>query len=356
MNVMQSALERDFTNAAPLPESRTNLPQITARDWSRRLKPYRVADNGKAIREIAFTLIPLGSLWVAMWFALQVHVALAMLLAIPAGAFLVRLFMVQHDCGHGSFFSRQWMNDWAGRAIGILTLTPYGLWRRTHALHHAGSGCLDHRGHGDVDTLTVSEYSALSNWKKRGYRLYRHPLVLFGLGPAWLFLIQHRIPFGMMDKGWQPWASAMGTNLALIGMGSVMSWLLGLATFLLLFLPVTLIAASIGVWLFFVQHQFEDTVWQPVDEWDRHDAALRGSSHYDLPPFLRWMTANIGIHHVHHLASGIPYYNLGKVLADHPELREVSRLTLADSLGCIRLALWDDKAGRMVSFREVAAG
>ncbi|MEZ5873256.1 MAG: fatty acid desaturase [Nitratireductor sp.] len=352
---MNPAQQRDFDEAAPLRDGVQAGQTVTAKEWSHRLAPYRVANNGKALLEIAFTTIPLAGLWVAMWFALQIHVALAMLVAIPAGAFLVRLFMVQHDCGHGSFFSKQWMNDWAGRTISLLTLTPYGLWRRTHALHHAGSGCLDHRGHGDVDTLTVDEYEALPNSQKLRYRLYRHPLVLFGLGPAWLFLIQHRFPFGLMRKGWQPWASAMGTNLALLVMGVTMSWLIGPGTFLLLFLPVTLIAASIGVWLFFVQHQFEDTVWHAAGEWDRREAALHGSSHYDLPPVLRWMTANIGIHHVHHLASGIPYYSLGTVLNDYPELRDVSRLTLGESLSCINLALWDARLGKMVTFRQAAA-
>ena len=354
MNVMHPAQQRDFDEASMLQGGVETGPATSAREWSRRLSSYRVANNRNALFEVAVTVIPLAGLWIAMWFALQVHPVLALLLAIPTAAFLVRLFMVQHDCGHGSFFSRQWMNDWTGRAISVLTLTPYGLWRHTHALHHAGSGCLDHRGHGDVDTLTVGEYVALTKWQKLRYRLYRHPLVLFGLGPAWLFLIQHRFPFGLMRKGWQPWASAMGTNLALLLSGAVMSWLIGPGTFLLLFVPVTLIAASIGVWLFFVQHQFENTVWQPAAQWNRQDAALHGSSHYDLPPVLRWMTANIGIHHVHHLASGIPYYNLGKVLEDHPELRHVSRLTLGESLSCIRLALWDDKAGRMVSFRDAA--
>src|SRR5581483_11194934 len=197
---------------------------------------------------------------------------------------------------HGSFFRRQWTNDWVGRAIGILTLTPYDFWRRTHAMHHASSGNLDRRGMGDIETLTVEEYFSRSRSGRLRYRLYRHPLVMFGVGPAYLFFLQHRLPVGLMRAGWQPWLSTMFTNAAVAVAASVVIYFIGLWPFLLVHLPITLLAASIGVWLFYVQHQFEKTSWSKDTDWSMSEAALHGSSHYDLPPVLRWLTANIGIH------------------------------------------------------------
>ena len=179
----------------------------------------------------------------------------------PAAGFLVRLFMIQHDCGHGAFFRHRRANDWVGRVIGVLTLTPYDFWRRTHALHHASSGNLDRRGIGDVDTLTVREYLALSRWGRLRYRLYRHPLVMFGIGPAYLFMLQHRLPVGLMRQGWRPWLSTMATNLAIAVIVATLIWLIGVKPFLLVHLPIMLLAASVGVWLFYVQHQFEQTTW-----------------------------------------------------------------------------------------------
>ena len=209
---------------------------------------------------------------------------------------------------------------------------------------------------GDLDTLTVAEYLALPRWSRWRYRLYRHPLVMFGFAPAYLFLVQNRLPFGLMVRaGWTPWISTMATNAAIAILVAGAIWLLGIGSFLLLHLPVTLLAASIGVWLFYVQHQFEETSWDPDKEWDMHEAALHGSSHYDLPGVLRWFTANIGIHHVHHLASRIPYYRLPQVMRDHPELKEVGRLTLFKSLSCVRLVLWDEGRKRLIPFRDVPA-
>ena len=231
-------------------------------------------------------------------------------------------------------------------------MTPYDFWRRTHAIHHATSGNLDRRGIGDVDTLTVREYLARSRWGRLKYRLYRHPLVMFGIGPAYLFLLQHRLPVGLMRGGWQPWISTQATNAAIALIAAVLIWLIGVKAFFLVHLPIMLLAAVFGVWLFYVQHQFEDTFWNESRGWDLHEAALHGSSHYDLPPLLRWFTANIGIHHVHHLCSRIPYYRLPRVLRDHPELRDIGRLTLLQSFRCVRLVLWDEAQRRLVSFRE----
>src|SRR6202047_2325724 len=325
-----------------------------ARSWAQILGRYREPSHARSIIEIAITFGPLSALWVLAWTALYLdYWWLCLLLAIPAAGFLVRLFMIQHDCGHGSFFYNRSANDGVGRVIGVLTLTPYDFWRRTHALHHATSGNLDRRGFGDIDTLTVGEYLSLSRWARLRYRFYRHPLVMFGLGPAYLFFLQHRLPVGLMRAGWQPWLSAMATNLSIVLAAAVTMWAAGFGPFLLVQVPVMLISASLGVWLFYVQHQFEDTFWAADKTWNLHEAALRGSSHYDLPIVLRWFTANIGVHHVHHLCSRIPFYRLPLTLRHRPELAGVGRLTLGQSLCCVRLVLWDEAARRLISFREL---
>ncbi len=323
-----------------------------AREWIRLLARYREPHHGRSVFELGITIVPLVLLWIAMWVALPYSYLVSLLLAFPAAGFLVRLFMIQHDCGHGAFFRRRSFNDWLGRAIGVLTLTPYDYWRRTHNMHHAGSGNLARRGTGDITTLTVSEYLALP-WRGRlRYRIYRHPMVLFGIGPVWLFFLQHRLPVGMMRES-SAWLSTMITNGAITLMAGGAIWLVGLGPFLLIHLPITLIGSSIGVWLFYVQHQFEDTVWAESGDWNLPYAALHGSSHYDLPRVLRWFTANIGIHHIHHLCSRIPYYRLPQVLRDHPKLGKIGQLSLIDSLHCARLILWDDARQRLISFRDV---
>jgi omega-6 fatty acid desaturase (delta-12 desaturase) len=309
------------------------------------------------VLELLITAIPLALLWTALWTALSAqHFWLYGALVIPAAGFLVRLFMIQHDCGHGSFFRSRRTNDWVGRAIGVVTLTPYDHWRRTHAEHHAGAGNLDRRGMGDVDTLTVREYRALSGWGRLRYRVYRHPLILFGLGPFLLFFLQNRLPFGLMRAGAEPWISTMATNAGIALLSAAAIWTIGLGPFLLIYVPVAVVAGSAGVWLFYVQHQFEETHWAKSEDWNAQEAALHGSSHYDLPAILRWFTANIGIHHVHHLASRIPFYRLPQVMRDHPELNDVSRLTIRQSLACVRLVLWDEARQRLISFGEMAAG
>jgi omega-6 fatty acid desaturase (delta-12 desaturase) len=333
-----------------------NGAPTTAREWAQAFAPYREANAARAGLELAITALPFAALWAAMLVASrngQIWLSFAM--APVAAAFLIRLFMIQHDCGHGSFFPSKPANDWVGRAIGVVTMTPYDHWRRSHAIHHATSGNLDRRGIGDIDTLTVSEYFA-RNWRDRlGYRLYRHPLVMFGVGPLYLFLIEHRLPFGFMSKGAMPWLSTMTTNAGILVAASLLIWGAGLTPFLVVLLPIIAIAASIGVWLFYVQHQFEGTTWEGAADWSQPEAALHGSSYYDLPPPLLWFSGNIGVHHVHHLSSGIPLYRLPEVLRNHPELREVGRLGLWESLACVRLALWDAEKRRMVSFGEARA-
>ena len=284
--------------------------------------------------------------------ALEVSYWLSLLLALPAAGFLLRLFLIQHDCGHGTFFRNRLTNDWVGRVLGVITLTPYDLWRRSHATHHATSGNLSRRGIGDIMTLTVVEYRSRTFWGRLCYRTYRHPVVMFLIGPAHLFLLQHRVPVGFMRDGSMPWVSTMATNAATAVILSLLVWFVGLKAFLLVQLPITLLAGSAGVWLFYVQHQFGDTRWDHDPNWKMHDAALHGSSYYDLPPLLRWFTANIGMHHIHHLCSRIPYYKLPRALSEFPELKTIGRLTLAESFRCVRFALWDENRRTLISFNE----
>jgi acyl-lipid omega-6 desaturase (Delta-12 desaturase) len=318
------------------------------------LARYREPNSARGLFELVITAVPFLVIWALIWVALDHHYWIGLPLVVPAAGLLVRLFMIQHDCGHGSFFPGRLANDWIGRAIGILTLTPYDHWRRSHARHHASSGNLDQRGVGDIDTLTVREFRSRPRWRQVLYRLYRNPIVMFGVGPAFVFILKQRLPIGMMRSGSMPWLSTMGTNIAIAIAVAAMIRLVGLGPFLLIHLPITALAASIGVWLFFVQHQFEDTSWSHDEAWSFHEAALHGSSHYHLPAVLRWFTANIGVHHVHHLSSRIPCYRLPDVLRDHPQLAAVGRITLLQSLRCVRMALWDENGQRLISFEEAA--
>ena len=333
----------------------TDPARRSARDWLTVLARYREPSTRRSLLELMVTLVPFFALWVLAWMALSVSAWLALALAMLNGAFLVRIFIIQHDCGHGAFLNNRRAQDWLGRALGVLTLTPYDVWRRTHSIHHAHHGDLDQRGIGDVLTLTIEEYRARGWFGRLLYRLYRHPLVMFVLGPSYLFFLQNRLPFGLMKSGWRYWTSAMGTN-AIIGIAvGLVIWFGGFLPVLLIFLPTSVIGATIGVWLFYVQHQFEETHWAKGEDWQLHDAALEGSSHYVLPQPLRWFSGNIGIHHVHHLYSRIPFYRLTEVIRDHRALAEAQRLTLRESLASARLHLWDTAQGKLMSFKEARA-
>ena len=278
---------------------------LDPRVWPPILARYREPNCARSTIELVITAAPFVILWILMWGALGSGYWVGLLLAAPAAGFLVRLFMIQHDCGHGSFFRRRLTNDWVGRVIGVLTLTPYDFWRHSHALHHANSGNLDH-----PDSAMSIRRPCASFWHYpagvSSSTGYTGPIVMFGVGPTYLFVLQHRLPVGLMRTSWHFWLSTMATNLAIAVLAATMIWLVGLGPFLLVQLPISLLAGSIGVWLFFVQHQFADTFWTRDEGWNFHEAALRGSSHYDLPNVLRWFTANIGVHHVHHLCSRIP--------------------------------------------------
>jgi omega-6 fatty acid desaturase (delta-12 desaturase) len=327
-------------------------PVADAKSLFRQISVHAQPSHWRSIVELAITAGPLVLLVAATWVAVHAGYWIALLLTLPAGALLMRLFIIQHDCGHGSFFRKRKANDWVGRILGLVTLTPYEYWRRSHSEHHARNGHIDHRGMGDILTLTTDEYRAMPRWRRFLYRLYRHPFVLFGLAPAYLFLIQFRLPVGLMRGGKGPWVSTMTNNLLLAAIAGALLWLGGLGLFLLVYVPVVVMAATGGVWLFYVQHQFEQARWACDEKWSFHEAALHGSSHYDLPPLLRWVSANIGIHHIHHLASRIPFYRLPQVLRERPELRHVSRLTLRQSFATVKLKLWDEEAQRLVTFRE----
>jgi omega-6 fatty acid desaturase (delta-12 desaturase) len=335
--------------AASHPEHPTNATH--PHPWREALAPFARPDPRRAAAQLLNTALPFLALMALMVYGLDSGFWAAVLLAVPAGCLLVRLFIIQHDCGHASFFKSRRVNDLLGQVLGVMTLTPYASWRRAHATHHAGSGNLDRRGVGDVTTLTVREYFERPAWKRFAYRLYRHPLSLFGIGPIYLFLLRHRIPTGSLRR-WQGWISALGTNAALAGIGVAAALTIGLEPFLVAYLPTIVLAGSIGVWLFYVQHQFEDTYWEKAPRWDFHAASLHGCSFYDLPRVLHWLTGYIGYHHIHHLSSKVPNYHLRACFAANPGLQNARRLGLLESLRCARLALWDEERRKLVTFRH----
>lgn len=332
-----------------------NQPGGTSvRQWRRAIAAYHEPNLARSLAELVLTVAGLVVSWAALYLGVGAGHPAAWLLIVPAAGFVVRLFMIQHDCSHRALFRSARANDWVGRIIGIATLTPHDFWRYTHIQHHASSGNLDRSELGAIDTLTAAEYQALPRVQRLKYRLYRNPLVILGLGPAYLFFIDHRLPIGCLRGSSMPWLSTMGTNAAIIVTGGSLMYWLGVGPVLMVQLPVMVLAASVGVWLFYVQHQFETTYWEHDPSWDQQEAALEGSSHLELPPVLRWFTANIGIHHVHHLCSRVPFYRLPEVLRDYPALHDVNRITLRESLPLIRLALWDEDRRRLISFFDAA--
>ena len=289
-----------------------------------------------------------------MVWSVNVSLWLTAAILIPTSLLVVRLFIIQHDCGHRSFFRNKNVNDWVGSFLGIITFTPYHAWRREHAAHHATSSDLDRRGKaGEIWTMTVDEYREASWARRLKYRLYRNPLVLFGVGPFYHFIIHQRLPFVIAKVCRLERQSIHWTNAALLIYGIAMSFIIGPLTFLALQLPVMTLAGSIGVFLFYVQHQFEDTFWESSENWDYVQAALDGSSHYRLPRLLQWFTGNIGLHHIHHLDLRIPNYNLQSCHNENPEFQDVKQLSLWESLMCINVKLWDEEQRKMVGFSQV---
>jgi omega-6 fatty acid desaturase (delta-12 desaturase) len=316
--------------------------------WAARLAPYKDPVIRRSVWQLVINAALFASAWAIMYVSLGVGYWLTLLLAVPAAFLLVRLFIVQHDCGHGAFFRSTRIADIVGSIIGVLTLTPYHYWKKTHAMHHATSGNLEHRGFGDIDTLTVDEYHALSRWGQFKYRVYRHPAVLFGVGAVLHFFIRHRLPTIVPRTWMRERRSILWTDVGLAGFIVLMGVLVGFRQFFLVHVPLMALSGSIGVWLFYVQHQFEPTYWEHDERWIYEEAALAGSSYYRLPRLLQWATGNIGLHHVHHLNARIPNYRLQEVIDSIPELRRVTTLTLRDSFRCVRLALWDERQRKLV--------
>jgi omega-6 fatty acid desaturase (delta-12 desaturase) len=316
-----------------------------------RLAPYARPRVGRSIAELATSIVPYVALSALMYVVIRVSVPAALVLAIPTAGFLLRTYMVFHDCAHGSFMPSKRANHWIGAVCGLLLFESFDRWRHSHAVHHASAGDLDRRGVGDVTTLTVEEYRTAPPLKRLGYRLFRNPLVMFGLGPVYGLMIQPR----MAPRTMRPRIrrSVWRTNAGVVAMVAAMVWLVGWRDYLIVQGTVALIAGSIGVWLFYVQHQFEDTYWEHGGDWSYTEAALRGSSHLALPGLLRWFTSNIGLHHVHHLNARIPSYNLQRAHDENPEFHTVPKLTLWDGMRAVRLKLWDEEQGRLVTFAAV---
>jgi acyl-lipid omega-6 desaturase (Delta-12 desaturase) len=331
-------------NAEPQP----SMPQP---DWRDIVKRYQQPDLKRSLWQLINTFVPFFGLWYLAYRSLAYSYALTLLIAVLAGGLVTRIFIIFHDCGHGSFFKSQPWNDALGIFCSLFVLTPYYQWRHDHAVHHASAGDLDRRGIGDITTLTVREYLARSRWQRLTYRLYRHPLVMFGVGPLYLFLIGQRIISPAAKR--RERRSVYWTNgaLALLVIGLAL-WV-GPAPFLLVQLPITAVASAAGVWLFYVQHQFEDTYWEYHSDWQYPLAALHGSSYYCLPAVLRWLSGNIGLHHIHHLNARIPNYRLQQCHRENPQFQHVTTLTFWSSLRCAGLTLWDEEQRRLVGFGRV---
>lgn len=326
-------------------------PQSGGPAWRKIVAKYQQPATGQAVWQVANTLVPYVALWFLMYLALRVSLWLAVPLAVLTGAFMVRAFIIFHDCGHGSFFSSRRANDLVGFITGILTFTPYRHWTRDHAMHHATSGDLDRRGTGDVWTLTVQEYLEASRWKRFAYRLARNPVILFGIAPLYLFLIHFR--FAGPNAGPRERRSVALTNLVIVAMGAGMTCLFGFKAYLLLQLIAIAVAGSAGMWLFYVQHQFEDVHWARGEDWDYSLAALQGSSFYRLPKVLQWFSGNIGFHHIHHLSPSIPNYHLEKCHRSEPLFQSVKAVTFFSSLKSLTYRLWDEKRQKLVGYRAL---
>ncbi len=329
-------------------------PRSLRPPWRDALAPFATPCPQRGLLAVATSLVPYLALSGAIYATLGVSVLLTVALTILAAGFLVRVFVVFHDCTHGSLLPSRRANAVLGTVLGLLVLAPFVRWRHDHAVHHATAGDLDHRGVGDIVTLTVDEYAARS-WRGRlGYRLLRNPLVMFGLGPIVAMVIGPRI----VSRGARPRMrnSVLVTDAAIVTIVGLFCWLIGWTDFLLVWAPAAMLAGSVGIWLFYVQHQFEDTYWQQTGEWSYADAALRGSSYLKLPSVLQFFTGNIGLHHVHHLNARIPNYHLQRAHDSSPLFASVPTLTLMDGLRAVRLKLWDQQSGRLVTFAQARRG
>jgi len=335
----------------------TRMTEKTTREdsgnssWKEAISSWRKPILRSSLWQLMNSLVPYFALWGLMIWTTGISYWITLALSVVAAGFLARIFIIFHDCAHGSFTGSRPANRILEFLTGVLTFTPYRQWRHEHALHHASSGDLDGRGAGAIWTLTVQEYLDASRWKRIAYRTVRSPIVLFVIAPLYLFLIHHRIP--SRTGGSHVRRGVHLTNLALLGILIVMSLTIGIKSYLLIQLPVTLFGGMVGVWLFYVQHQFEGVYWERGENWSFEAAALRGSSFYKLPRILQWFTGNIGFHHVHHLCPAIPNYNLEKCHRETPMFRQVRPVTLMSSLKSLTFRLWDERRRQLVGFSRI---
>jgi omega-6 fatty acid desaturase (delta-12 desaturase) len=328
----------------------TRIPAVTPA-WMQALAKHRKPVLLSSVWQLVNSLIPYLCLWGLMIWTLSTSYWITLALSVVAAGFLLRIFIIFHDCGHGSFFRSRRANRFIEFVTGVLTFAPYGQWRHKHALHHATSGDLDRRGTGDVWTLTAREYLETSRWKRLSYRLVRNPVVLFAFAPLYVFLVHQRFPsraVGKRDRRGVHW-----TNGALLAIAVVMGLTIGIKAYVLIQLPVIMFAATAGVWLFYVQHQFEEVRWERHANWNFAEAALRGSSFYRLPRILQWFSGNIGFHHIHHLCPTIPNYNLGKCYKEIPAFRQVKPITLWSSMKSLSFRVWDEQRKKLVGYRRL---
>jgi omega-6 fatty acid desaturase (delta-12 desaturase) len=342
--------------------SRSPTPTISplrtpgrAAEWAEALAEFNESVAWRSILQLSLNLAAYAALWVGALWSIGYSMWLFPVFIVLLTGFSTRLFIIQHDCGHGSYFRSQKVNDLIGCCLSMLTIIPYHFWKQTHAMHHATSGNLDKRGVGDVDVITLDEYLARSGWGRFTYRLYRNPVTLFLIGAQFYFLAKLRSPWGQPLPAKRAWRSICYTNLALLLGGAIMASLVGLGPFLAIQLSILCLSNSLGVWLFYVQHQYDGTYWSRNQNWDYFDASIWGSSYYALPAVLQWFTGNIGIHHVHHVCSRIPNYRLADCLKKIPELKEVNKLRFFESFRTAFLTLWDEDENQLIGFRQARA-
>ena len=351
-DIMQNRTGHAGKQAMPDDSGTTHgQPRADPAAWKEIVARYQQPSTGRALWQIINTLVPYSLLWSLMYLSLAVSWWITLPLAVLAGAFLVRVFIIFHDCGHGSFFKSRTANDIVGFLAGMLTFTPYYHWRWEHSLHHATAGDLDRRGTGDVWTMTVQEYLESSRWKRFAYGLARNPVVLFLIAPLYLFLVGQRFPSARANQ--RERRSVIWMNLAVLGLATALSAVFGIKAYVLIQLTVVGVASSAGVWLFYVQHQFEGVYWERRDDWDYTAAALQGSSFYKLPRVLQWFSGNIGFHHIHHLSPRIPNYNLELCHQADPLFQSVKPITLFSSLKSFTFRLWDEQRGKLVGYRRL---
>ncbi len=315
------------------------------------MAPFEKANRNASIRQLINTLVPFFALWYAAYLSLEVSYLLTLALSVIASGFLVRIFIIFHDCCHNSFFKSRKANKIIGTIAGVITLFPFTQWQRDHSIHHATSSNLDKRGTGDIWVLTVQEYIDAPFWTKVGYRLYRNPFIMFGLGPIYQFLIINR--FNRKDAKWKERLNTYITNISIAALYSGLCWLIGWEAFLLVQLPIFLLSGSAGIWLFYIQHTFEQSYFEVDSEWEYVKAAVEGSSYYKLPKILQWLTGNIGFHHVHHLSPRVPNYLLEEAHNESEALQHAPTITMAKSLESLRFKLWDEENKNFVGYKAV---